>query len=87
MKKEWDHSDSGEVSAALQVLLTQPTQREQYKALSRSAAILERGKNYVAASQQWLAASSLATASVDRHWCEARAHLCDRRVGLSDNTK
>ncbi|MGF6188985.1 ANR family transcriptional regulator [Serratia sp. 2723] len=87
MEKDRDHDDIGDVSASLQVLLAQPTKRDQYHALSRSAAILERGKNYVAASQQWLAASDLATASVDRHWCEARAHLCDRLMLLSGYTK
>lgn len=87
MEKDQDYDDISDISESLMVLLTQPTKREQYQALSRSAAILERGKNYVAASQQWLAASHVATASVDRHWCESRAHLCDRQLGPIGNTK
>ncbi|MEB7884029.1 ANR family transcriptional regulator [Serratia fonticola] len=87
MATDQDCDDISDISGSLQALLVRPTKREQHQTLSLSAALLERERNYVAASQQWLAASQLASASVDRHWCEARAHLCERRIGLTKKGK
>lgn len=87
MEKDLDHDAISELSESLQVILTQPAKQEQYYALSRLAASLERQADYVSASQQWIAASYLAPSGVERHWCQSRAHLCDRRVGLRSNTK
>ena len=84
MEKKPNHSDSGE---ALKALFMQPTNREQYRALSWKAAMLEREKHYLTAQQQWVAASQVALADVDRHWCEARAHLCERRAEFVSNAK
>lgn len=87
MEKDLDHDDISEISASLQVILTRSAKQAQYSALSRSAASLERRADYVSASQQWIAASYLAPGGIERHWCQSRAHLCDRRVGLNSNTK
>lgn len=87
MEKKTSHRDIGDVSASLKALFMQPTHRELYRALSREAATLERGKHYITAMQQWVAASQVASADVDRHWCEARAHLCERRARLISNAE
>lgn len=79
--------DQGEAAVSMAVLFAKPTIREQYRAASRLAATLEQGKHYLTAAQQWMLASGLAPAGVERHWCESRAHLCERRAGLVSQTE
>ncbi|CAI1002830.1 MULTISPECIES: ANR family transcriptional regulator [Serratia] len=75
--------DPGEAVVAMAALFAKPTIREQYRAASRLAATLEQDTHYLTAAQQWTLASGLALAEVERHWCESRAHLCERRAALN----
>lgn len=49
-------------------------------AVAREAAALERSCEYAMARLSWLDAGRLAVLSPDRHWCESRALLCEKRA-------
>ncbi|EOT1929368.1 ANR family transcriptional regulator [Serratia marcescens] len=72
--------DHGDTAVSMTALFAKPTIREQYRAASQLAATLEQNTHYLTAAQQWMLAFGLAPGGAERHWCECRAHLCERRA-------
>lgn len=70
------HADIGGTAPGLHVM---STPRERLGAMSRQAALLEREGCFEEAACYWLAALALAVSGRDRHWCESRAQLCQKR--------
>ncbi|MGJ3438265.1 hypothetical protein BSQ98_24690 [Serratia liquefaciens] len=56
------------------------TPRKRLFALMEQAALLERDACFEDAAYYWLASLALAEKWSERHWCEARASLCQKRV-------
>ncbi|MGN2498407.1 ANR family transcriptional regulator [Serratia bockelmannii] len=55
------------------------TPRERSRALQKQAAALEREGVFDVSARHWQAAGELAATDGERHWCEARALLCQKR--------
>ncbi|WP_394853171.1 ANR family transcriptional regulator [Serratia marcescens] len=55
------------------------TPRARLRATLQQAALLERAGSFEDAAYYWLAGLELALQANERHWCEVRAQLCQKR--------
>lgn len=55
------------------------TPRKRLLVLMEKAALLERAACFEDAAKYWLESFELAERWSERHWCEARASLCQKR--------
>ncbi|WP_394853029.1 ANR family transcriptional regulator [Serratia marcescens] len=58
---------------------TMSTPRARFRVAMRQAAMLERKGCFNEAASYWQEALTLAVSERGRHWCESRAHLCQKR--------
>ncbi|HCR2979387.1 TPA: ANR family transcriptional regulator [Serratia marcescens] len=75
-KHEGRGEDAGDPLAELHAM---STPRARLRSTLQQAALLERAGSFEDAAHYWLTGLELASRANERHWCEVRALLCQKR--------